>query len=111
MWTTCFAVLCYISVTLEAGGRSKFTNGSGAGESPETSTPKDPLAVVENLVERIGDRCVKTMNYWDQLRNYLQQKVSTQEYENWLRGTAFLGIRDGALSVSVSDPQTRSWLE
>jgi chromosomal replication initiator protein len=51
------------------------------------------------------------MNYWDQLRNYLQRKVSVQEYENWLRGTSFVDIRDGALSVSVSDPQTRSWLE
>ncbi len=51
------------------------------------------------------------MNYWDQLRNYLQQKLSLQEYENWLRGTSFLELHDRTLSVSVPDPQTRTWLE
>jgi len=51
------------------------------------------------------------MNYWDQLRNYLRQKVSAQEYENWLSGASYLGVRDGALSVAVPDPQTRAWLE
>ena len=51
------------------------------------------------------------MNYWDQLRNYLQQKVSLQEYENWLSGTSFLELHDRTLSVSVPDPQTRTWLE
>ena len=51
------------------------------------------------------------MNYWDQLRNYLQQKVSVQEYDNWLRGTSYLGLQDRSLSVSVPDPQTRAWLE
>jgi chromosomal replication initiator protein len=51
------------------------------------------------------------MNYWDQLRDYLQQKVSAQEYENWIRGTAFLGVHEGTLSVAVPDPQTRQWLQ
>src|SRR5678815_3779196 len=51
------------------------------------------------------------MNYWDQLRNYLRQKVSAQEYENWLSGASYLGVRDGALSVAVPDPQPRAWLE
>jgi chromosomal replication initiator protein len=51
------------------------------------------------------------MNYWDQLRNYLRQKVSTQEYENWLSGASYLGVTEGALAVAVPDPQTRAWLE
>ena len=51
------------------------------------------------------------MNYWDQLRNYLRQKVSVQEYENWLSGASFIAMREGALSVAVPDPQTRAWLE
>jgi chromosomal replication initiator protein len=51
------------------------------------------------------------MNYWDQLRNYLRQKVSVQEYENWLSGASFVGVREGALAVAVPDPQTRAWLE
>jgi chromosomal replication initiator protein len=51
------------------------------------------------------------MNYWDQLRNYLQTKVSTQEYENWIRGTSFAGLENGMLSVLVPDRETRSWVE
>jgi chromosomal replication initiator protein len=51
------------------------------------------------------------MNYWDQLRNYLQTKVSTQEYENWLRGTAFAGVENGALAIAVPDRETRAWME
>jgi chromosomal replication initiator protein len=51
------------------------------------------------------------MNYWDQLRNYLQKKVSTQEYENWLRGTSFAGWENGTLSVAVPDRETRTWVE
>ena len=31
------------------------------------------------------------MNFWDQIRNYLQQKVSAEGYDNWLKGTAFVG--------------------
>jgi chromosomal replication initiator protein len=51
------------------------------------------------------------MNYWDQLRNYLQQKISTQEYENWLRGTSFAGLENATLSVAVPDRETRAWME
>ncbi|MBS1855311.1 MAG: chromosomal replication initiator protein DnaA [Acidobacteria bacterium] len=51
------------------------------------------------------------MNYWDQLRGYVQQRVSAQEYDNWFRGTAFLRHREETLSVGVPDPQTRAWLE
>jgi len=51
------------------------------------------------------------MNYWDQLRDYLRQRLSLQEYENWVSGSSFLGSREGTLSVAVPDPQTRSWLE
>ena len=31
------------------------------------------------------------MNFWDQIRNYLQQKVSQEGYDNWLKGTSFAG--------------------
>ena len=51
------------------------------------------------------------MNLWDQLRNYLQQKVSQESYENWLRGTAFAGLTGDTLFVSVPDRETRAWLE
>lgn len=51
------------------------------------------------------------MNFWDQLRHYLQQKVSQESYENWLRGTAFAGLSGDTLFVSVPDRETRAWLE
>jgi chromosomal replication initiator protein len=51
------------------------------------------------------------MNYWDQLRNYLQRKVSSQEYDNWLKGASFAGMDNGVLSISVPDRETRAWIE
>ncbi|HTP33069.1 MAG TPA: chromosomal replication initiator protein DnaA [Candidatus Acidoferrales bacterium] len=51
------------------------------------------------------------MNTWDQIRNYLQHRVSAEGYDNWLKGTAFLGQDGEILSVSVPDHDTRSWLE
>lgn len=51
------------------------------------------------------------MNYWDQIRQYLQTKVSAESYENWLKGTQFRGVEGGTLLVAVPDNETRLWLE
>jgi len=51
------------------------------------------------------------MNYWDQLQNYLRQRLSHEAYENWLKGTSFLGMEGDVLVVSVPDRETRAWLE
>ena len=51
------------------------------------------------------------MNYWDQLRNYLQQKVSAEGFDNWLKGTMLVGQEGDTLYVSVPDRETRAWLE
>jgi chromosomal replication initiator protein len=51
------------------------------------------------------------MNFWDQLRGYLQQKVSQESYENWLKGTCFAGLDGDTLFVSVPNPETGAWLE
>src|SRR6266576_3018307 len=51
------------------------------------------------------------MNHWDRLRNYLQQKVSVEGFDNWLKGTAQVGQEGDTLYVSVPDRETRSWLE
>src|ERR1035441_3036944 len=51
------------------------------------------------------------MNHWDQLRNYLQQKVSAEGFDNWLKGTTFVGLEGDTLYVSVPDRETRAWLE
>jgi chromosomal replication initiator protein len=51
------------------------------------------------------------MNTWEQIRNYLQLKVSAENYNNWLKGTAFAGLDGTTLYVSVPDRETRMWLE
>ncbi len=51
------------------------------------------------------------MNHWDQLRDYLQARVSAEGYENWLKNTLFEGVDGRTLLVSVPDSETRAWLE
>src|ERR1022692_3983273 len=51
------------------------------------------------------------MNYWDQVRKYLQQKVSAEGFDNWLKGTTLVGLEGDTLYVSVPDRETRAWLE
>src|SRR6266496_765617 len=51
------------------------------------------------------------MNYWDQIRHYLQSKVSPDGYDNWLKSTAFVALNGDSLYVSVPDRETRAWLE
>src|SRR3954462_15618109 len=51
------------------------------------------------------------MNQWDQILQYLQQKVSRQNYDNWLSGTTFLGVEGDTMFVSAPDRETRVWLD
>src|SRR5579872_708906 len=51
------------------------------------------------------------MNFWDQIRHYLRQKVSTESYDNWLSGTALAAQDGNTLLVSVPDRETQNWLE
>ncbi|HYW42757.1 MAG TPA: chromosomal replication initiator protein DnaA [Bryobacteraceae bacterium] len=51
------------------------------------------------------------MNHWDQIRNYLQHRVSQENYDNWLKNTAFAGLDGDTLYVSVPDRETRQLLE
>ena len=51
------------------------------------------------------------MNYWDQIRTYLQARISAQSYENWLRSAILHAVEAGTLLVLVPDSETRQWLE
>src|SRR5450432_1057675 len=51
------------------------------------------------------------MNYWVQILNYLQARVSMEGYENWLKGSLFVRLEGDTLYVSVPDRETRAWLE
>src|SRR5215469_13101736 len=52
-----------------------------------------------------------TMTYWDQIREYLQTRITAQSYENWLRSASFQGVDGRTLLVAVPDQETRTWLE
>jgi chromosomal replication initiator protein len=51
------------------------------------------------------------MNFWDQLRQYLRERINEASYENWLRGTAHAGTSGDTLMVAVPDRETKAWLE
>src|SRR5215510_10195340 len=51
------------------------------------------------------------MNFWDQISRYLQQKISHESYDNWLRETSLVAGDGDTLYVSTPDRQTRTWLE
>lgn len=51
------------------------------------------------------------MNLWDQLRNHIQPRVSEESYNNWFKGTTFLGVDGDTLVVLVPDGETRAWME
>jgi chromosomal replication initiator protein len=51
------------------------------------------------------------INVWDQIRKHVQQKLSAESYDNWLKGTEFVGMDGGTLFVSVPDKETLAWLE
>jgi chromosomal replication initiator protein len=51
------------------------------------------------------------MNFWEQIRDCLQHKISAESYDNWLKGTTLLAMEEGTMLVSVPDRETRAWLE
>jgi len=62
-------------------------------------------------VGNLRDSCVKPMNLWDQLRQHIQPRVSEESYNNWFKGTTFLGVDGDTLVVLVPDGETRAWME
>ncbi len=73
--------------------------------------PHSQIAANEQLVEMLWDSCVKPMNLWDQLRHYIQPRVSEESYNNWFEGATFLGVDGDTLLVLVPDGETRAWME
>jgi chromosomal replication initiator protein len=51
------------------------------------------------------------MNFWDQLLKFVQQKINQESYDNWFKGTSFVGMDGDTLFVSTPDRETRTWLE
>jgi chromosomal replication initiator protein len=51
------------------------------------------------------------MNIWENIRSYLQPKISAESYNNWLKGTSFVSADGDALVVAAADRETKVWLE
>jgi len=51
------------------------------------------------------------MNSWDRIRGFLQEKVSAESYDNWLKGAVYVRTDGATLFVSVPDRETRTILE
>jgi chromosomal replication initiator protein len=50
------------------------------------------------------------MNCWDQIRQYLQTKLSPAAYDNWFSKTDFRRLDGTTLYVTISDEITRQWM-
>ncbi len=50
-------------------------------------------------------------NGWDQIKQYLQVRVTTEAYRNWIQKTDYEALEGGRLRVRVPDEITKQWLE
>lgn len=50
-------------------------------------------------------------NVWDHIKARLATKISAQAYENWIMRTAFEGLDQGVLRVTVPDQVTKDFME
>lgn len=51
------------------------------------------------------------MNGWDEIKRYLQNKLSGEAYNNWVLKTEFGGQDGQTLRVAVPDGVTKAWFE
>ena len=53
----------------------------------------------------------KRMNTWEQIKQLISDKISSEAYQNWLSKTFFVASDGTRLCVSVPDGATRDWIE
>lgn len=53
----------------------------------------------------------KPMNPWDEIKERLARRLSTESFQNWVAPTTFERIEHGVLWVAVPSETTRGWLE
>jgi chromosomal replication initiator protein len=51
------------------------------------------------------------MNAWDQIKEQLSKKLSTEAYQNWVARTEYQGLAEGKLKVAVANEVTRDWMQ
>jgi chromosomal replication initiator protein len=85
---------------------------------PTVQDPRDPR---ENVIfHRLWKSCgkvsdfwrqLKTMNAWDQIKESLAGKISTEAYQNWFSETRLRQADGDCISVLVPDEATKDWVE
>jgi chromosomal replication initiator protein len=50
-------------------------------------------------------------NAWDQIKQYLEARMTSEAYRNWVQRTEFGGLEGGTLRILVPDDVSRQWLE
>ncbi len=50
-------------------------------------------------------------NPWNQIKQVLAAKISSQAYQNWVMRTQFESLEAGEMRVSVPDGVTKEWME
>lgn len=51
------------------------------------------------------------LNVWEQIKSRLAEKITQQEYQNWVMRTALKSAQGGFLQVSVPDQVTKDFIE
>ncbi len=51
------------------------------------------------------------MNLWDRIKQELEAKLGSEDYQKWFRGTAFARLVEGTLVVNVSSEAIKKWIE
>src|SRR4051794_36149180 len=51
------------------------------------------------------------MNAWDQIKQSLSEKISTEAYQNWFVETKLQQSDGDSISVSVPNEATKEWME
>ena len=51
------------------------------------------------------------MNIWEQIKQHISGKISTDAFNNWLSKAVFLKAEGDRLWVAVPDAQTRDWIQ
>ncbi len=54
---------------------------------------------------------VELDNPWNQIKQILASKISSQAYQNWVMRTQFESLEAGEMRISVPDTVTKEWME
>ena len=54
---------------------------------------------------------VELDNPWNQIKQILASKISSQAYQNWVMRTQFESLEAGEMRISVPDKVTKEWME